>query len=227
MTVREKTSLLFKIITFVSAVVGVTLNLLPSETTGPHNILYFTTQSNIWIGVVCLIGAIIMIYEAKTKKVVRKTWMHLFKLVLTISITITGLIYCTMLAPIASGYNPWSLNNVLCHITVPAFAIADFFLRDTNEDYKYKHAFLATIPFFYYLLFSSVGYVLNWDFGGGLNYPYFFMNWGSEAGAFGFIKEFPFMGTFWWGNLLTGFVVLLALLYIKILKVINKKRKKQ
>lgn len=223
MTKTEKVSLFFKLATFVSAVVGVTLNLLPTSYTGPHNILYFTTQSNIWVGVVSLVGAIMIIYENKTNKIVRKRWMHILKLVFTVSITVTGLIYCTMLAPLAKGYNPWTINNILCHVTVPAFAIADFFLRDSKEDYKYREGLYATIPFFYYLLFSSIGFVLNWNFGEGRNYPYFFLDWNSPAGAFGFIKEFPYLGVNWWGIILTAMVFLLACFYIKLTKIKNRK----
>ena len=43
-------------------------------------------------------------------------------------------------------------------------------------------------------------------------YPYFFLNWGSPAGAFGFSKELPFMGCVWW--IIALLIVILAVGYV-------------
>ena len=62
------------------------------------------------------------------------------------------------------------------------------------------------------------GFVLNWDFGNGRNYPYFFLNWTSPAGVFGFGGGEYFMGTFWWILVLIALVFGIALAYAAILK---------
>ena len=77
----------------------------------------------------------------------------------------------------------------------------------------------ALVPLIYYLAFATIGFVLNWDFGNGLNYPYFFLNWTSPAGVFGFGGggEY-FMGTFWWILVMIALVSGIALAYAAILK---------
>ena len=80
----------------------------------------------------------------------------------------------------------------------------------------------VTIPPIYYLIFAGIGFVLNWDFGYGDNYPYFFVNWGSPAGAFGFSSESPYIGVFYYVLILSAFVIGIALLYVFIAKRIRK-----
>ena len=65
--------------------------------------------------------------------------------------------------------------------------------------------------------------MLKWDFGYGANYPYFFLNWGSPVGAFGFGGggEY-FMGTFWWILVMLALVSGIAFLYRAILNRITK-----
>lgn len=66
----------------------------------------------------------------------------------------------------------------------------------------------------YYLGFASLGYILNWQFSPGVRYPYFFLDWGSPLGAFGFSRSFPFMGVVWYAVGLLGALVAVSLLYI-------------
>ena len=59
-------------------------------------------------------------------------------------------------------------------------------------------------------------YKAGWEFSGGTNYPYFFLNWGSPAGAFGFTNELPFMGTAWWILALFFFLIIVGYTYLSI-----------
>ena len=70
-----------------------------------------------------------------------------------------------------------------------------------------------------YAVYAGIGYVLKWEFLKGINYPYYFLNWGSPAGAFGFSRELPFMGCVWWILLLLGFLMLTGYVYLKLLDV--------
>lgn len=193
-------SLVSKIIIVLASATGIFL--VVSEVTysyvgGWKGLLYFTNQSNIWIGIVCLIGIILIILEKiKNKRIIRK-WMYIVKLVFTVSISLTGIVYCLLLAPVMPN-NPWSITSVLTHIVVPLFSIVDFFVYDCEQKYKYWHAVYALIPPLYYLGFSSIGFVLKWDFGMGVNYPYFFLDWSAPVGVFGISRELPhYIGTFY------------------------------
>ena len=58
----------------------------------------------------------------------------------------------------------------------------------------------------------------------GVDYPYFFLNWGSPAGTFGFSDRLPFMGTGWWIIALFIFLILIGLLYLAIIGRIRRVR---
>ena len=80
------------------------------------------------------------------------------------------------------------------------------------------------------IIFALQGsaYALNWDFGGGNNYPYFFLNWDSPAGAFGFSSEMPyFMGCFYWIVVMIAFISLLSLGYIALIGKLNRRAQKK
>ena len=69
------------------------------------------------------------------------------------------------------------------------------------------------VPPVLYVIYAGVGYVRGWEFIRGLNYPYFFLNWGSPAGAFGFTKGLPYMGCAWWLALLLLFLIAVGRCY--------------
>lgn len=84
--------------------------------------------------------------------------------------------------------------------------------------YKYLSLFLKTI-----IVIAAVGYVLNWQFAPGINYPYFFLNWGSPAGAFGFCDTLPFMGVMYYVLIMLFFLLMVGRLYIFVAKKIFSK----
>ena len=212
MNARKITSLILKIIVVLSASYGTFL----SVTSAPATILYFTIQSNIWICVTCLVGLVLMIRKAEIKK-----WMYTVKLIFTVSITLTGVVYCVMLAPL-NGDAAYSPVSILTHVIVPAVSVLDFAVYDYPAVYKKRECLLVTIPPFYYLAFAGVGYALDWDFNNGENYPYFFLNWGSPAGAFGFADEFPYIGVIYYVMIMVVFVIAVGALYILLAHLIKK-----
>lgn len=206
-------SIVLKSIVVVAAVVGVILQMLPSAS----SMLYFTLQSNVWIAATCLVALAFMIAKVQLKR-----WMYVLKFIFTVSITLTGVVYCTMLAPFIEN-DAFNLSNTLLHVIVPIAAVADFFLYDYACEYKKWDCLLATLPPFYYLGFAGIGYALNWTFLDGNNYPYFFLNWGSPAGAFGFANESPYIGVFYYILILLVFVIGIGLLFTGLAGVIRKK----
>lgn len=193
---------------------------------GSSLLLYFTNQSNIWIGAVALVLAIVQIIKLKKGEYTLGKKLALIQEIFTVSITLTGVIYCFVLVPAflaaGGGFNPFSPTQMLLHVVSPVLAIIDFLCFTKGVKFKKTESLLATIPPFYYLFFSMIGYFKGWDFGGGVNYPYFFLNYGSPAGVFGFSNEMPyFMGSFYWIAFIVLLVSLTSLIYIKI---VNKKK---
>ena len=212
MSARKVISLVLKITVVLSSFYGVYL----AVSADARGMLFFTIQSNIWIGIACLAGIVLMVTKAEIKR-----WMYSAKLICTVSITLTGVVFCVMLAPLY-GDEAYSLVNVLTHVIVPAASILDFIVYDYPAKYKKYECLTVTIPPFYYLGFAGIGYVLRWDFADGFNYPYFFLNWGSTAGAFGFSEEFPYIGCFYYIVILVAFVIGVGALYIWLASLIRK-----
>ena len=216
---RKTVSWILKGIVIICAVSGTVISALAGKNTfmgGSHVFMFFTIQSNIAIALVCLIG---MLYLIKGHA---PGWWYVIKFVFTVSITLTGIVFCFVLAPTLKGH-AWNLQNILTHVVVPIAAVADFFVTGVRSDIRKNSVIYVTIPPLLYAVYAGIGYVSGWEFIKGANYPYFFLNWGSPAGAFGFVKGLPFMGCVWWILAILIFLIAVGLLYLKVLDM-EKKR---
>ncbi|MBQ0151041.1 MAG: Pr6Pr family membrane protein [Bacteroidales bacterium] len=180
----------------------------PHEIPLRNSLLYFTIQSNFWIAAVCMAGGVMMLKGISPGR----SW-SVAKMMFTISITLTGTVFCFILAPTMEG-NPFTLSSCLVHVFSPLLAVVDYLVVSRCLDLRYKDALWGAVPPLYYLGFASLGYILNWQFSPGVRYPYFFLDWGSPLGAFGFSRSFPFMGVVWYAVGLLGALVAVSLLYI-------------
>lgn len=213
-------SYLLKCIVIVSAAAGVFLSALASRETfmgGSRVFMYFTIQSNIAIALICLIG-ILLLWRGTPAVTV---W-YTVKFVGTVSITLTGAVFCFVLAPTLGKY-AWNVQNVLTHVVVPIAAVADFFATGIGSEIPKRNNLFVILPPLAYAAWAGYGYAGGWEFGPGINYPYFFLNWGSPAGAFGFSKEPPWMGCAWWILMLFILLLLTGYLYLVISDVIRKR----
>ena len=207
-------SLVLKCITVIAAVWGIWLSATGGNSAfmgGRHVFMFFTIQSNIAIAVICLIGAVLLVWNLKVEN-----WWYVLKFVGTVSITLTGMVFCFVLAPTLGAF-AWQWNNVLTHVIVPIAAIVDFFVTGVYGSIKNEHVLLVTLPPLAYAVYAGIGYLAGWEFLEGIHYPYFFLNWGSPAGAFGFTNELPFMGCVWWILVLLLFLIGVGKLYLWIL----------
>ena len=180
--------------------------------------MYFTIQSNIAIALICVIGCVFLLRGKRPSDV----W-YLIKFVGTVSITLTGMVFCFVLAP-TLGIYAWNVQNILTHVVAPAAAVADFFVTAAGSDIRKKDVFWVILPPIAYAVYAGIAYANNWQFAEGINYPYFFLNWGSPAGAFGFTKEMPYMGCVWWIALLLVFLIIVGYLYLKIADGLKRKK---
>jgi hypothetical protein len=137
------------------------------------------------------------------------------KFVGTVSITLTGVVFGFVLAP-TLGANAWNIQNTLTLLVVPVVSVVDFFVIAPKARIKRKNVIFVIIPPILYAIYAGIGYVSGWEFADGINYPYFFLNWGSPAGAFGFTNELPFMGSAWWIMALLLFLVVVGNCYLAV-----------
>ena len=218
---KKVITILLKIVVILSALVGTIISAMASADAfmGGHRVfMYFTIQSNLLIALVSLIGLCYILLKKEVNKI-----LYVIKFVSTISITLTGFVFCFVLAPTMEN-SAWNLANILTHVIVPVAAIVDFFIVGDSTKYQKNDVWLVIIPPLLYAIYAGIGYALKWEFLPNTYYPYFFLNWGSKAGAFGFSNELPFVGVFWWIILLLLFLIGLGFLYLKILNVLNNKK---
>ena len=217
---RKGISLVLKVIVVLAAIIGTFLSAEGGRKAfmgGKVVFMYFTIQSNLAIALICAIGAVLLL----GKRAVSYAW-HVIKFVGTVSITLTGVVFGFVLAP-TLGANAWNIQNTLTHLVVPVLSVIDFFIIAPTAEIKHKHVFYVIIPPVLYAIYAGIGYMNGWEFAPGLHYPYFFLNWGSPAGAFGFSKELPFMGCVWWILVLLLFLIGVGHAYLALANFLRKK----
>ncbi len=216
---RKGFSIVLKIIVIVSAIVGIWLSAAAGRAAfmgGSHVFMYFTVQSNIAVALISAVGLVFLLGGKKPAN-----WWYIVEFVGAVAITLTGMVFCFVLAPTMGKY-AWNLQNILTHVVVPVAAVLDFFVTGIYGKYKKGSVLFVTLPPLAYALYAGIGYIQGWEFAKGVNYPYFFLNWGSPAGAFGFSKQLPFMGCVWWILLLLVFLILVGKLYLAIVRKLAK-----
>jgi len=228
---RKNISFILKWLVVLSSLGGVALGLYFAERDGYSHwatrLMYFTGQSNIWIGVWTIL-LLISPYIRSLSTDKAKRILYILRYVFTVSITITGIVYCTILAPFAykENFDAWAFSNVLTHVVAPILSIADFFF----DEYKFKitkeNMLLTAIPPLLYFVFAGTLNIFDVDFGRGESYPYFFLNLKSPAGIFGFSDTPPFvLGSFYWILLFLAMIYSIAVVVMVINSFIMKKSK--
>ena len=213
-------SYIFKTIIILASVIGSFLSayLENRSYTGTSTVfMYFTIQSNVAMAIISAFGICMLLAGAKLAK-----FWHIIQFVGTTSITLTGVVFTFMLAPVL-GIEAWNFPNVLTHVVVPVVSVVDFFVISGISGIDKKNVKYVVVPPIAYAIYAGIGYVLNWNFAEGVNYPYFFLNWGSPAGAFGFSSELPYLGTVWWILILMAFLIAVGFCYLFIGDLLRKR----
>lgn len=179
--------------------------------------MYFTIQSNMWIGLMSILGLLAMIGRFRPNR-----WFGVLHMVLTVAITLTGLVYCFMLAPL-NGYEAYCASSLLTHIVVPLLAIIDYVLCVPQYNLHYSDMLYAYIPPMAYFLFTSLAFAMGWRFANGQIYPYYFLDWSSSVGAFGLSNEWPYMGVMYYFLAMLVVVCLISWCYTYLSRACNSR----
>ena len=213
-------SLFLKCIVIVSAFAGIFLSAIAGAQAfmgGSRVFMYFTIQSNIAIALVCAVGAVLLLLHQPF----RYFW-YVIQYVFTVSITLTGVVFCFVLAPVLGKY-AWNLQNTLTHVIVPIAAVADFLITGMYGRIRKRCVALVTLPPLCYAIYAGIAYASGWEFSKGITYPYFFLNWGSPAGAWGFSDKLPYMGCVWWIALILVLLLAVGYIYLFALDFLRKR----
>ena len=130
---RKAISYILKLTVILSAVTGTILSYFAGRSSfmgGSTVFMYFTIQSNIAIAILCAAGGFLLMRNKR----ISKAW-YIVKLVGTVSITLTGVVFVVLLVPLL-GDDAWNVQNTLTHAVVPAAAVADFFVAASGSGIK-------------------------------------------------------------------------------------------
>ena len=131
---------------------------------------YFTYQSNMLV-IVYFILDIINIVKKKG------TFYPRFKGAVTMSITITFLIYHFLLSPTADKYEGLGyIRNIIVHYIIPIMTIFDYIIFDKKGIYKMIDPLLWLIIPFVYFSFVLIRAKIGNPFSNGSYYPYFLVD---------------------------------------------------
>ncbi len=212
---RKNISILLKVNVIICSLLGLSICLITAKFDGyshwTRRLLYFTSQSNIWI----FLSTLLILLPIKDNF---RPSLYITRYIFTVAITLTGIIFCCVLAPFADeSYHVWSTSGIITHVVVPIFAIADFFVDKEKVFISIKESLFCLIPGLIYTFLCTLLFFLKIDFGRGENFPYFFFNYFSPVGLFGFSSVFPYIiGSFYWLLLIILTILFLAFLYAKI-----------
>ena len=199
----------------IVGILGIVFTAMSTDFMGGASVfLFFTVQSNIFIIAMSLLFLINEVVSLVLKKsFINQIMLHV-KFVATIAITITFIVFFTMLAPLMGMDYLLSFNNFSLHAIVPILAIVDFIVFDTEINLSYPKSLIGGAMPLYYVFFVYIGVPLNFQYGENLKFPYFFLNYEKN----GFFFEKGFGVVFWIIAMLIGIFALCLLfcLFIKL-----------
>ena len=195
------------------------------------SILYYTVQSNIWIGLTSLTFAILQIAGMIKKDVVIPDWLYIVKYVFVVAITLTMVVFWLLLAPTIQYPSYFiSPSNVFAHTLTPITAIVCFLIFDSRKhklDVKASLFSLATPV--YYLIFAIICSLFEVPFTI-FKMPYFFIDF-YEFGWFSLstysnLYTFSTFGIFYWIIIILLFVFALGFAVLFLNRLSYDKRQK-
>lgn len=165
---KERLSLLFKILIVIVSGVGLYLNF--RLLTVRDSIIYFTIQSNL----LCFLYFLGLVIFTITKKLKKGELYYISKGMVTMAITITMLVYWLVLS---SGegmeaYIGHNIENYFVHLFTPLLVIFDYIIFGEKGHLKKNYPFIWSFVLVAYLIFYLIYVSLGGRFFGGTKYPY-------------------------------------------------------
>lgn len=169
---KQKLSLLFKILIVIMSLIGLYLNFKVAPI--KSNIIYFTIQSNL----LCFLFYLVIVILKLIGKLQKNRIYYITKGTVTMAITITMFIYESVLA--TSGtmgiYEEHMFACNFVHLVVPLMVIFDYIIFGEKGNLEKKYPLYWSSVLVAYLIFYIIYVSLGGTFMGGSKYPYYYMN---------------------------------------------------
>lgn len=142
-------------------------NVDPSELDNVPVFCYFTTQSNVFMGIVSFIFANREYQVIRGKKKDINRFFYILKMIATVSVSLTFFVVFGYLGFVMEGGHASLLkyNNFFFHLFIPVISILNFLIFERNNTIKFKHTFLGLFPTLLYEIFYVVNLVINFNRG--------------------------------------------------------------
>lgn len=147
---------------------------------GLSSLKYFTTLSNVFEGISCIIWIIFHVAFAKSEK--GKAFADVLKYAACVCVTLTFLTVIIFLGPMFGYDNMFTHANLWFHLVIPLLSMAEFVCFNQSE-VRIRENFAAVVPMLLYgtvylvnLLLNGVGESPN------TNDLYGFATWGIPIG---------------------------------------------
>ena len=169
---KEKLSLLFKIIIAIISGIGLYLNF--NLLSFKDSIIYFTIQSNL----LCFIYFLGLVVLTITKKLKKTDLYYISKGMITMAITTTLIVYWFVLVPEGGieAYIGHNLENNFVHLFTPLLVIFDYIIFGEKGHLKKNYPFIWSFVLIAYVIFNIVYVLLGGRFSNNTCYPYPCMN---------------------------------------------------
>lgn len=174
---KERYSLLFKILILFISEVGLVLNFKLLGITG--SLPFFTIISNMLCFLFYLVIVILMI----TKNLNKNKYYYIFKGTITMGVVITMFVYQLLIAP--NGLDVYEKDILACelvHLIVPVLVLLDYFIFAEKGNIKKNYPFYWCSILLAYLIFVAIYSLCGGTFNGE-KVPYFFLDV-EELGLF-------------------------------------------
>lgn len=169
---KKYIELIYKILIVIITGIGLYLNF--DLFSFDDSIIYFTIQSNL----LCFIFYFILVILILIKKLKKNNFYYISKGMVTMSITITFLMYQLIIAP-NGGVTGYENNMLACnfvHLFVPLMVIFDYIIFGEKGYIKKEYPFIWSLVLVAYFIFDLIYVSLGGRFMDGSIYPYFYMN---------------------------------------------------
>ena len=168
---KEKLSLLYKIIIIIACGFGIYLNFKAFTIGGA--IIYYTVQSN----VMCFIFYFVTIILKLTGKLKKNSNYYILKGMITMAITVTMVVFQFVITDSGmTAYAGNELASIMAHIVVPLLVMSDYVIFGEKGNLKRNYPFIWSSTLVFYIIFDFVYVALGGRFGDGSIYPYLYMN---------------------------------------------------
>ena len=215
---KEKIIITYRLFFSLLCLTGIYLNIIDKSMPFMGNgtcLNFYTLQSNIWV-LILEIGLIIftiMKNRGYIKKEIIYENMMVLKYMVTVAISLTFLVYWSMLAPYLDTNYLTMLSNILVHGIIPILMMIDFFLFDKEIYLRKRAIFLTLIPPLYYLIFSLIRAEISpTRLTAGSRYPYWFI----DVDLFGWFGNNNGMGILYWVILMVFLVLGIGAYFYKL-----------